>query len=209
MTITKLNSPATVGAVAKSGDTMTGVLHIQSSNIDRDGANPSSDTYGQYLRLSDKDDEIVGLVRPCRGSGGLQYLQLAAYNEKTDGTAVSNFFQIIMDRSGNPSYWVSSPAAFCSAINAVQYFDGVVAKNSSTTIQMDLGSKKCMLLQAGTWNFMRVSIISPNGSGGMLRTVLHSNGNEMLVPSMSNNVLTLTNNSTSYAMPYKYIWLSS
>lgn len=102
------------------GVDMAGSLLLQSSNIDRDGANPSSSTNGNsYLRLVDKDSEYIGSVYPYRLTTGEQRTVLQATSEQTDGTQVSNALSVGVKRDGTRTYVVSDAAAFREAINAV------------------------------------------------------------------------------------------
>jgi uncharacterized repeat protein (TIGR02543 family) len=89
------NFRSAIDAVNKAGDTMTGSLSIQSSNIDRNGENPSSVINGNhYLYLTDKDGELVGLIRARRGTDGMQQVYFQVTNENTAGTATNGYFYL-------------------------------------------------------------------------------------------------------------------
>ena len=116
------------GKVDKTGDTMTGDLNINSNNARTKYINPnmtldtsannglSSDSgYGAYF--TDKNGNAVGDVSMTTRSNGRNYAQLMARNKKTDGTSVANYIDVIADKDGSSSYYVSNPAAFRSAID--------------------------------------------------------------------------------------------
>ena len=91
--------------------------YIKSTNIDRDGSNPSADTGGDSrLVFRDKDNESIGQFLPVRATNGAIYLRMQAHAENASGTQVSNYFDVRVDRSGNQTYAMSSPAAFRDAI---------------------------------------------------------------------------------------------
>ena len=113
--------------VSKSGDTMTGDLNINSNNARTKYINPnmtldtssnnglsSDSSYGAYF--TDKNGNAVGDVSMTTRSTGRNYAQLMARNKKTDGTAVTNYIDVIADKDGSSSYFISNPAAFRSAI---------------------------------------------------------------------------------------------
>lgn len=113
--------------VNKSGDTMTGDLNINSNNARTKYINPnmtldtsannglsSDSSYGAYF--TDKNGNAVGDVSMTTRSTGRNYAQLMARNKKTDGTAVTNYIDVIADKDGSTSYDVSNPAAFRNSI---------------------------------------------------------------------------------------------
>ena len=109
-----------INAVNKSGDTVTGILSVKATNIDRDGANPSSNATGNnYLRLLDKDSEYIGSVYPQRLTTGEERVLLQAVNEDTSNTQVTNAIAVGVKTDGTQTYSVSNAANFRSAINAV------------------------------------------------------------------------------------------
>lgn len=114
------NAIGAIGAfVLKAGDTMTGSLRMKTSSIDRDGANPSADQASNEYTFYDKDNEQIGKVVCYRRTDGRIDIHLNAINEKSDGTSVTNTFQVRVAQDGTCTYYVSSPANFRSAINAV------------------------------------------------------------------------------------------
>lgn len=110
-------------ALAQNGGTRFHVptlLVIQNTVLDRDGANPSSNTNADYyLRFEDKNSEYIGSVYPRRLTTGEQRLVYAVFNEKTDGTQVSNSFSLGVQRDGTRTFAVDDTASFRNGINAV------------------------------------------------------------------------------------------
>lgn len=91
--------------------------YFKSTNIDRDGSNPSSLTHGNaQLIFRDKDNENIGAIWPLRATNGATYFRLEARTENTSGSQVSNYLDIRVDRSGNASYAMSNPTAFREAL---------------------------------------------------------------------------------------------
>lgn len=96
-----------------------GGVRIRHDNLNRDGANPSADTWGNAeITLCDVDGERIGFINSQRRTDGRQLLQISCTNENTSGGEVYNTLQLFIDRSGNATYGVSSPANFRSAIGA-------------------------------------------------------------------------------------------
>lgn len=119
-----------IAAVSKSGDTMTGKLDLQSSNIDRDGANPTAQTFGNAIWFVDKDGERIGRVYTVRETDGRQRVSIAAHNDN-NGTEVSNTINIVVAKDGTCSYGVSNAAAFRSGIGVKGVAD---APNGTTSV---------------------------------------------------------------------------
>lgn len=135
--------------VSKSGDTMSGDLSINSNNARTKYINPnmtldtsannglaSDSSYGAYF--TDKNGNAVGDVSVTTRSTGRNYAQLMARNKKTDGTSVANYIDVIADKDGSSSYYVSDPAAFrkCISVNNIiieSFIRSVtIAANSNT-----------------------------------------------------------------------------
>ena len=112
--------------VNKSGDVLAGEFEIdgnklilQSSNIDRDGADPAGTIDGNaFLYFTDEDGELIGLVCPRRYSDGRQTLILQTTNETSNGD-VANYIMLHTAKDGTRSYDVADAPAFREAINAL------------------------------------------------------------------------------------------
>lgn len=153
-----------LGAVAKSGDIMTGFLNLKSSNIDRDGADPASAvTTDVFYNLCDKDGESIGRIDTTRRTDGRQDLRIFSYNENT-GSQVQNFIQICIAKDGTQSYAIANPTAFRSAIaaaaaadvsNTTTYSKSNVLASSATgyTLREGTGASKRCGMAAVTLSF--------------------------------------------------------
>lgn len=124
------------GGLTISGGNLTtsdNKIVLQSTNINRDGANPSSQTEGNaILSFGDTDSERICQLVPRRNTDGSITLSIASVNEKTDGTQVYCAIAVTVGRDGSQSYSVSDPVAFRSAIGA--------AKNTWTQVASVYGS---------------------------------------------------------------------
>ena len=109
-----------------SGGTATGSISVQSSNIDRDGADPSSSVTGNSYIFTDKDGEGIGIIRPGRQTDGREDLILFARNENSNGDQIQNGLRISIAKDGTRSYGVDDPLAFCNAISALPLSGGTM-----------------------------------------------------------------------------------
>ena len=178
--------------VSKSGDTMSGDLNINSNNARTKYINPnmtldtsannglsSDSSYGAYF--TDKNGNAVGDVSMTTRSTGRNYAQLMARNKKTDGTAVANYIDVIADKDGSSSYFVSNPAAFRKAIDAAGEFQYL--RDANGGVQIDLPAE---------WN---VLIIQTVYNGSYLDSIFLSS---MMTSTLAN--VSLGNYGTSYAI---------
>ena len=135
------NAIGAIGSfVLKAGDTMTGSLRMKTSSIDRDGANPSADQASNEYTFYDKDDEQIGKVVCYRRTDGRIDIHMNAINEKSDGTSVTNTFQVRVANDGTCTYYMSSPANFRTAIDAAASSHNHAASNiTSGTLALARG----------------------------------------------------------------------
>ena len=92
---------------------------ISSNDIDLDRTSaPSSIAYTKSIYFTDKDDEIVGILRVSQDSDYTISTQLIARNTRT-GSESWNALNIKVDKDGNPTYSVGSASAFRTAINVI------------------------------------------------------------------------------------------
>ena len=117
----------------------SGNIMVKSDNIDRDGADPSSDVTGNSFVLLDKDDEGIGIIRPGRRTGGRDDIAIIARNENSSGNQVENAFFISVAKDGTCSYSVSDAAAFREAIAAAS--QGYSASGVSAAVVQSSESK--------------------------------------------------------------------
>lgn len=101
-----------------SGGTLTGIVSLKSTGINRDAANPSADQWGTPLILSDADNERIGIIEPCRHSDGSISCYFRSYAENTSGTQYENVLELRTYRDGSRSVGVSDGAIWRSAIGA-------------------------------------------------------------------------------------------
>ena len=74
-------------------------LRLRSSNVDRDGANPSSNTWGDSeLSFQDTDGDRIGYVNVQRKTSGGVSLTISGEAEATDGTDVYESLELVANR---------------------------------------------------------------------------------------------------------------
>ena len=113
-----------IGALSTSGGTLTGVLSIKDSTIDRDGTLPSSQQWASNnYHFSDKSGEDIGTMTVARETDGRIRLRLGPRNENSSGNTVQNNFDIIVAKDGTQTYAVSNKDNFRSAIGAAASSD--------------------------------------------------------------------------------------
>jgi len=113
-----------MGYLPLSGGALTGELtvagnnlYIRSNEIDRDGSNPSGNTYGRSFFHLDKDNERIGLFQPMRDANGTEWVRITATNEVSGSNSDNNIY-IGVKSDGTKVYSVGDQAAFRSAISA-------------------------------------------------------------------------------------------
>ena len=107
-----------ISAVSRGGDTLTGNLLLKDATIDRDGSNPSSTLWARNFQLLDKDGERIAAYTASRETDGRTRAGIWAYNEKTDGTEVSNAISIFCARDGTLTYGIGNATNFRNALGA-------------------------------------------------------------------------------------------
>lgn len=114
-----------------SGGTVTGTINIKSSNLDRDGEAPTSDQTGKSLYFVDKDSNGVGRIYTIqRKTNNKKDLFITVYN--ASGTSNSIGIRILDD--GTPSYYLSYPSAFRTALDNAAYIDANTITNNQVII---------------------------------------------------------------------------
>lgn len=117
-------SAADVGAVSKTGDTMTGNLtindaqaRVQTTSI-TSGTRPSANTWGNGFRLVDASGNIIGTFQPYFSKEGEQGIQIGM--ERTiNGSRIQNFFRLMVAEDGTRSVYLSAAAAWRTALSAL------------------------------------------------------------------------------------------
>lgn len=194
------NFRSAIGAVSKSGDTMTGTLienghyyYAKNTNLDRDGSDPTETTYGNSrIYFCDKDEEVIGIVRMAEESNGRMSLQLAALRENSSNEEISNWFNIRIAKDGTRSYSVTDAAAFRSAISA-QVKPSVLYNSSTGTtgtvsLSVSAANYNHMRIYFGmkgsnnTWQaYSSVDVYSPNGKKVAISVITPPSSNTFYV----------------------------
>ena len=108
-------TPANIGAIPLTGTAATGNLGVKSSNIDRDGENPSTTQTGNTLYLCDKDGERIGMFRVSQDTRGTMQMALAAFSED-DGGEHGHWLNMSVGKSGACNMSVTDAAAWRSGL---------------------------------------------------------------------------------------------
>lgn len=146
-----LHGAITADSTFNAGDTVTSgatadngiAFKIQSARIDRDTTNSiSTDIWGPRLHYVDKDDESIGSIQTYQRTNGNIGLRMMAWSENTDGESVWNTLGVEIARDGTPSYSISNPTNFRTAINA--------AASSHTHAANDITSGTLGVARGGT-----------------------------------------------------------
>lgn len=99
-------------------------IMLHSTSVDRDGANPSSTTYGNAgIEFHDQQYESVGLVKTRRETNGAMSLCLISIGESNSGADVYNALIIRANRDGSATYSCTNAANFRAAIGAAASSD--------------------------------------------------------------------------------------
>ena len=120
-------------------------LWIDSPNIDRDGAAPSSDAWGAAVILRDKDAERIGTLTSVKRSNGRMDTGLYVYGEY-NGTEVSNSIILGVNADGTRYVYLTESAPWRSALllntwssvsfaNFITFTSGAGWSNTSTSIK--------------------------------------------------------------------------
>lgn len=136
-----------LGAFPIAGGTITGDTYhdnfsvaVKSSNIDRDGAAPSSDAWGKSYNLQDKDGDNIGYLGCVQRTNGVIGTSIYAYNDN-NGTGVSNALGVTVAKDGTQSYTVANPTAFRTVIDAARNSTlGVLAEAQGSSSSVSLAN---------------------------------------------------------------------
>ena len=125
--IGKIGMPSdNTGKVNRSGDTMTGLLNINRSSpgvIGKATARDSSETVAENtnsygFRINDKNGNLVALYTDRYETTGENGAFIGGYR-MVNGTNTGNNLRLLVDAAGNKLVYVTSPAAWRSALNAL------------------------------------------------------------------------------------------
>lgn len=112
--------------------TIKTALVIKDDRLNRDGS-VSSDVWSMVNEFHDADGERFGGMQVFQLKDGRDGVRIQAFSDNSSGTQVLNGFEVMVDKSGNQTYWVSSPANFRSAIGA-QAAGSYVTTNADSVV---------------------------------------------------------------------------
>ena len=113
-----------IGAVNKTGDIMSGDLFISGASaivLDSritSGTAPSSDIYGRSFYLNDSQRFNIGTWQLMSLANGREGFQLVA-SKKVNNVNKFNYVRMLVDANGDPVVDLNGPAAWRTALNAV------------------------------------------------------------------------------------------
>lgn len=160
-----LPSASDVGAVDKTGDTMTDTLILKSNNL-TPGTVPSSALFGSSIAFTDANGATIGLIQPtilADGRTGLRYIS----RRRVNNADVDNVINLYTDSSGNRSVVISDAAAWRGAIglNGV----GTVVSSDAASTSVSSGTLTqvggAITLAAGTWQINIMVQFSSDATG--------------------------------------------
>lgn len=119
----KIGVPGTSGddKVSKSGDTMTGDLIMDDSNVSIDdpevtlGTRPAANHWTKQFRIRDALGNVIAKVRAVCGANGLAGIQLYGHN-RVNGADRNNYLGLYMKDDGTATVEMNQPAAWRAAL---------------------------------------------------------------------------------------------
>ena len=105
-----------LNVVNKSGDTMTGPLHIKGNFVSN--GTYSSNKWSEQFLLDDSEGTNIGMLRSGHYANGIELADLFA-RRKINGSDVFNEIQLRIAADGTRSVTTSDPAIWRNALNAV------------------------------------------------------------------------------------------
>ena len=119
----KIGIPGSDGddKVSKSGDTMTGGLVMDNSNVSirdpviRLGTRPAANHWTMQFRILDSIGEAIAWIRAVAGANGLTGIQLYGRNI-VSGTGKNNYLGLYMSDAGAATVELNQPAAWLKAL---------------------------------------------------------------------------------------------
>lgn len=145
--------------VSKSGDSMTGDLDNSASfankfsgvQVDNTSNNHVSENT-QLMSAGFKDNSgfVYSGINAQVSTSGIIESWFGVKNKKTDGTIVSNYIDIIVDKDGIKSYEIADAAAFRSAIGLGNILSEINLLKYTTERITDLNIDIVAIMNAGT-----------------------------------------------------------
>lgn len=156
-------TPANIGAVAKSGDTMTGVLR-RASNLNYD-TTPAMNETSEVLQGLDASNLVRFRIYQSVNTNGTKNLYIMARDDDGNGTMSNyNLLGIGLTSNGEPVYTLSSSSG--SAVKAFMRALGLGTSDGSLPIQVSQGgtgitSNPSMLVNLNSGSAANVMQASP------------------------------------------------
>ena len=169
-----------------SGGTTTGSIVIKSSNIDRDGADPSSTVTGNSYIFVDQDGEGIGIIRPGRQADGREDVGIIARNENSEGEQVQNGLRVSVAKDGACSYGVDDTQAFRRDL-LLAYGANTGSGTSASYISSGTDTSTRLALIDDMTNNRVVVDVYQNGAWRGRRPIAHYNGSKNLVLATPSN----------------------
>lgn len=135
--------------VTKTGDTMTGHLHLKSTKATV-GTAPSSNVYSPHLNFRDSSDASLGYIRSLYRTNDNTELQIEAMRN-VGGTNYYNGIHFIINPSGQPSIYLSSPGGWRSALGLA------TATNSTITSIITVNSDNATITKASYATYDKIA----------------------------------------------------
>ena len=137
----------------------------------------NGDAYVGVVQLRDKNGYWMGRYG-ARTANGSNYAFLGVRNRKADGTDVTNYINLIVDKNGAVRYGLSSPSAFRAALSLGEM---PTAVNKTTSVASGSNVNVASIsLPAGTWMVCAKVQFPSNATGRRavkLSTVSGDSGN--------------------------------
>lgn len=125
------------GKVNKSGDTMTGDLHIRGNYVSNQTY--STTQYSSQFRLDDSQGTNIGMVRTIHYSGGNEITEIFA-RRNVNNTDIYNGIQFVIDANGNKSAQMSTNITNTGTLtyapsNGVTYVTGATGSGAGLYVK--------------------------------------------------------------------------
>lgn len=152
-------TPVNIGAVDKTGDTMTGLLNMRNNKVRMTNTNvtsnvaPSSTTYMSPIEVYDSAGNRVGFLEEYFTNDGIQRIQLVE-QRVVNGNTLYNVIGVGIKSDGTFDYVIGNPAIFRQSISAMgaQYTNGywgLMAPDGNTSGYIRAPSNGFIPYQAG------------------------------------------------------------
>ena len=149
------------------------------------GVTANTNLGGLYLR--DKNTYWTGVFYSRTGASGDILAGIGVRNQKTDGTNVSNYINLLVLKDGTQSYSISNPTNFRSAIAAAnkptQLYNNTTGSTGTVTLSATAANYNHMRIyyRSNDSEYSSVDVFTPNGKKvDLLQATPNSGGNTYL-----------------------------